>query len=249
MAFQTKTDFCGLTDITELAQLLLVRDDNENKTSETYQPQGQDGSIIATEVFGEDSAPTNSYGLKGDINLAAGKIKLNKITEVDGKKFALETITISTSGGSPVAISATCQEIEAGANDNGQCHYSVPALVLSKKHHAQILFGAFTLTGAGCSLTECAATIGGSISKDKVEGVKVSSDINSGLITVTGTVLQTGSTAPTITANTADGWVLTAPPTCANAESVYKTYTFTVTKALAKDAVTPPSNGGGSQST
>lgn len=249
MAFQAKTDFCGLSSITELAQLLLVRSDNENKTAENYQPQGQDGSIIANEVFGEDSAPSNSYGLKGDINLAAGKIKLNKITEINGKKYALESVTISTSGGSPVAISATCQEIESGASENGQCHYSVPALTILKKHHAQILFGAFTITGAGCSLTECEAVIGGSISKDKVEGVKVSSDINSGLITVTGTVLQSGSTVPTIAANTTDGWVLTAPPTCANDEAVYKTYSFTVTKALAKDVVTPPSNGGGSQST
>lgn len=207
--------------------------------------------LAGTEIYGEDSAPSNSYGLKGDISLAAGKIKLNKVKTIgDGqaaKCYALESIQIGTGAGSAPTISATCQEIEAGVSDANQCHYSVPALTLTKKHHAQILFGAFTLTGNGCTLTECAATIGGSINKDKVEGVKISSDINSGVITVTGTVLQTGATEPTLAA--ANGFVITSPLNCTNPEAAYKSYTFELQLILAKDAVTPPSNGGGSQST
>ena len=112
------------------------------------------------------------------------------------------------------------------------CHYNIPALVLSVKHHAQILFSAFTFTGSGCELTECSATAGSSVSKDKIAGLKISSDINSGVVTVTGTILQTGSTAPTVTP--ASGWVLTSPLNCTNPETAYKSYSFEVQKVLAK---------------
>lgn len=245
--FAQKIDYCGLTAITELAAALLIRDDNENGSVEKYQPNGGDGSFLGTEVFGQDSAPTNAYGLKADLNLAAGKIKLNKITTVDGKNYALESIEIATAGGSAVKISATCQEIEAGATDAAQAHCSVPALKLSKLHIAQILFDAFTLTGTGCTLTECKATIGSTINKDKVEGVKISSDINSAVITVSGTILQSGSTAPTIEAAT--GWVITQPLNRTNPESAYKSYAFELQLVLPKTQPTPPSNGGGSQTT
>ena len=253
MAFAPKIDYCGLVVATkpstqDATSPLVIRDANENVSVEKYQPNGQDGSFVGTEIFGQDSAPSNSYGLQADMNIAAGAIKLNKITTIGegatAKKYALESFEITTAAGAAPAISATCQEIEAGATDDGQCVYSVPAFTLTKKHHAQILFAAFTLEGAGCELTACSATVGGSINKDKVEGVKVSSDINSGVITVSGTVLQTGAAAPTIAA--ADGWVLTQPLNCTNPEAAYKSYTFELQKVLTKTQPTQAANGGGS---
>lgn len=241
MAFATKTDYCGLTAITELADKLVIKEDAENVSVEKYQPQGEDGSFLGTEVFGADSAPTNSYGVKGNISLAAGKIKLNKVTTIgtapNAKSYALESITITTAAGAAPTVAAVCQEIEAGAADANQCHYSLPALAFTTKQHAQILFGAFTISGTGCVLTDCSATAGGTINKDKVAGVKISSDINSGVITVSGNILQNGSTAPTITA--ADGWVVTQPPNCTNPETAYKTYAFELQKVLAKDVDAP----------
>lgn len=234
MAFAAKTDYSGLSAITSLANKLVVRDANDNDSNEKYQPQGQDGSFIATEVYGSDSAPSNSFAVKGAISVEDGDIKLNAVTTVDSKKFALESFQISTGAASEPSISATSQEIEADATDAAQCKYAVPAFTLTPKHHAQILFSAFTMTGTGCHLTQCSATVGASINKIKVAGVKVASDINSGIITVTGSILQAGATAPTITP--ADGWVLTKPPTCTNPETAYKSYSFEVQKTLTKTA-------------
>ena len=246
MAFANKTDYCGLTDVAALTTSLLVKDDAENLSVEKYQPQGQDGSFIATEVYGEDRAPTNNYALAADISVTAGAIKLNAIKSInfgttenpDNHNFALESFNITTSAGTAPSISATCQEIESTATDAAQCHYSIPAFTLTKKHHAQILFNAFTITGANCHLIDCAAAIGGSISKDKVEGVKVSSDIASGVITITGSILQSGSAKPVIAATENSGFILTQPLTCTNPEAAYKTYTFELQKMLAKDVPT-----------
>ena len=233
MAFQAKNDYCGLTAITALSSALTIRDDAENATKETYQAQGQDGSFLAIEAYGDDAAPTNSYGIKaGGFTLSAGDVSLNAITTINNKNYALESINITTAAGAAPTMSATAQLVESGAADATQCLYEVPALTVTSKQHAQILFSSFTLTGSGCSLTECSATIGGTVNKDKVAGVIIASDINSGLVTVTGTILQTGSTAPTVTPAT--GWVLTKPPTCTNPETAYKNYTFELQLPLAK---------------
>jgi len=240
MAFKEKTDYCGLSTV---SANFVVRDDNVNGSNEVYRPQGQDGSFVAVEVFGDDSAPSNSYGVKANTTLTAGAIKLNKITTVGNKPYALESVNIGTSAGSPVTLSATCQEVEAGATDAASDHYEVPALTINKSQSAQILFSAFTISGTGCELTDCAAAIACQVGKDKVAGTKIASDINSGLITVTGTILQTGATAPTLAAAT--GWTLTKPATLSpsNGETTYPTYTFEVTKALTRSAANGQSNG------
>lgn len=231
MAFKAKVDYCGLTANDALKDALLIKDDNPNESRQKYQPQGQDGSYVLTEVYGEDSSPSNNYGLKKDLSLAAGAVKLNAVTKVGGKCYALEKISIGTGASKAVTISASCKQIEADATDSAQCHYPVPALTLTRKQHAQILFGAFTVTGG--ELTECSAAIGGSVSTDKVAGVTISSDINSGVITVSGKILQTGDEKPTV--NVADGWVLTVAPSGANPETAYPEYSFEVEKILAKN--------------
>lgn len=228
MGFETKTDYCGLTSI---AETLLVRDDNENATTETYQPNGGNGEILGIEAFGDDSVPSNNYGIPSPgVSFDDGDIKLNSLTTVGGKKFALESISIQTGPSTPT-LSATSQEVEAAASANNQCVFALPAFSISSKHHAQILFGAFTLSGQGANLTACGATATCQIDKDKVEGVKIASDAISGLITVTGTILVKGSTVPTLTAAT--GWTRTRF-SCANPESQWKNYSFELVYPLTK---------------
>ena len=249
MAFAPKTDFGGLT---ALSDKIVVRDDALNGSVEKYQPQGQDGSFdMGTEVFGEDTAPSNTYGLKAPgLDLEAGVLKLNAVTMVDGKAFALESLEFETGAGTPVKISTKSKEIETGTDADVQSYYSIPALKLETKQRAQIPFGAFTLSGKGCSLTNCKCAIGGTINVDKLEGVKLSSDINSGVITITGTILRSGNVAenerPTITvaaeaATLGNGktslWILTQAPelTEKNPEGEYKSYEFEVQLPLLKD--------------
>jgi hypothetical protein len=255
MAFAPKKDRCGLSAASEKFR---VRDDELGGSVEKYQPQGADGSFsIGTEIYGEDSAPKNTYALAAPgVELEAGKLSLGSITEVDGKKFALESITVATGAGSVVTVSASSKEIEADATIERQSTYPLPAFKLTTKQIAQILFGAFTLSGKGCNLTACSATIGCTVGVDKIAGEKISSDCHAGIITVTGTILRSGKIAdhepPVITpkeeevvlieggtslgSRKTSKWVLTKPPepTEKNPETSYQTYDFEVQLPLVK---------------
>jgi hypothetical protein len=232
MAFHAKTDYCGLSALTALAGKIVVKDATDNDSVEKYQPQGADGSFVLTHVYGKDSAPANTYGVKANIGTEDGDVKLNALVTVGEKKYALESFEIGTSAGSAPTLSATCQLVEDTATDAAQCHYPVPAFALTTKQHAQDIFSAFEIAGEGCVLTECSASVGGSITKDKNAGEIIASDISQGVITVTGTILQTGDVAPTLTAK--GDFVVTAPPSCTNAETAYKTYSFELQRILAK---------------
>lgn len=255
MAFAVKIDYCGLIEATKKngTAVLKIRDHNLNGSIEKYQPTGQNGDFVGTDVYGEHIDPKNTYALKADLEVAVGGIKLNKfvsITEGEDsdavtKKYALEEVTITTKGGDPVKISASAKEIEDDATDDRQAYYWIPAFSVSTKQEAQDIFGAFKMTGAGCHLTDCEAKISCSVKPDDVEGVYISSDCNSGVITVTGKVLSTGGVVPTVTPNSENvslgnemtsNWVMTNFPklTESNPEKSAKEYSFELQLILKK---------------
>ena len=233
MAFAQKTDYSSLT--TKFDSALQVRDETENASAESYRPISNDGDIFANEVYGEDSAPSNNYALKGTLENKANDpllIGAGAVKTVGNKKFGLETLNINTSAGTPVAISASVQELESDADNTGT-RFVVPPFTVTTKHKAQDIFGAIdSITNA--TMTTLNHVIGCTITRDKIEGTKLSSDANSGLITITGTLLQkstaNNAAAPTLTV--ANGWTLTQKPTRTNPESAYPEFAFTITKAL-----------------
>lgn len=267
MAFAPKIDFSGLVEKTKSGTntILAIRDHNLNGSEEKYQPTGQDGSFIGTEIYGEDRAPSNSFGLKAKLTAAAGTIKLNSVTSInhgttqepDVHNYALASVKVETGGGSPVKISTTSKEIEARTTDDtNQCLYWLPAFVLDTKQHAQLLFGAFTLAGEGCELTKCDFEAKCNVNPDKVEGVKISSDCNSGVITMTGTILSRSGVVPTITAKSeavslgndqTSNWIVTKnpKPTENNSEATYKQYSFELELILKKAPEAQANNGSG----
>jgi len=249
MAFHIKTDYCGLIAATtpsgsSSVQCLVIRDDQENASTEVYQPNGDDGGFVGTEVYGEDSAPSNAYGLKVKITASEGSIKLGKIVSITDssvspsvtKKYALEKISISTGSAQIVTLSASSQEVESDCDSATMPYFAVPAFVLEKANIPQDIFSALSLTGSGCQFSKIDYEISCVVQKDKVEGVKISSDVNSGIITMSGTILQTGSTKPTLTidSDNEDGWVITQKPNCKNMEARYKEYDFEAQLVLEK---------------
>jgi len=108
---------------------------------------------------------------------------------------------------------------------------TLPAITLSPRHKAQILAGAFTLTGTGCNLTSCSLSVRANITRATVSGDTVAHDVSGAEIVVSGTVQQTGDTKPTIAA--AEGWELTTPQSRENPDEGYIEWTFEATKAAA----------------
>lgn len=230
MSFKTKQDYYEIADGTNV----VILSSNEGKSASNVEATGQDGSIVAHETFAETSAPSCEYAIKGDAEFSEDEetsIVFGKVTTVSSKKFALLGFSIATGGGSVPTFSANGEQVNDDAETG--CTYTVPDFTLEKKHHAQILWNAFTLTGTGCHLVTANYTGSCTITKATKEGACLTFDVSGAKIEAQITVKQCGSTAPTIAAGT--DWSVTAPLTETNPDGDYATFSATLTRYLAKD--------------
>lgn len=230
MSFKEKVDYFSLADAGNLVLVSAA----EGRTAQVVEAQGQDGSVVASEVFGETRAPSCEYKLKAAYSSAAGALKLGGVSSVTSektpRKFALVSISISTGAGAEPTLSASGEQVEDGATDG--CVYGVPAFSLETKHHAQILFGAFSVGGEGCHLTQADYGISAELAKATKDGECLAFDVTNGRIEASLTVKQCGANAPTITPG--EGWKITAPLSETNPDSDYPTFAATLVKYLAK---------------
>ena len=227
MSFKTKTEPYGIADGTAIVILSTTGGESATNTEAI----GEDGSVVANTVTGVTSAPSAELALKADIENDDGDWNLGAVTTSNTKKFALESIRISTAAGSAPKISISGKQVQADAETG--CIYPVPAFVLLKKHHAQILFSAFTLSGTGCHLISAEYVISGTINLVTKDNEVIGFDIIQGKIEVTITVKQCGTTAPTLAAGT--GFQVTSPLAESNPDAEYPTFQATLTCYLEKD--------------
>ena len=227
MAFSIKPDYFGLGANAALS----LKNSTLNKSASTAEAQNEIGDTVAMEVFGEQSAPSVTYELIADLLLSA--IKLGAVTTVDSKPFVLASVSWNTAPGSVTELQCSGEQVEAGATTANSTTITLPALSLKKWHDAQILGEAFTLTGTGCYVNACNYTATADVSKATVDGEIVAHDIQNGRIEVSVTIVQTGSTAPTLAAGT--GWEIVSPLTVDNPDEDYPTWTATLRKNLTSE--------------
>ena len=182
------------------------------------------GDIVARDLSGERISPSAVYNViaAGDLSLVLGSVNT-----VDPDVVVLLGCDISTSAASAPEVTLSGESIQTGGKASSTV--TLPAITLSPRHKAQILAGAFTLAGAGCNLTSCSLSARANITRATKSGDTVAHDVSGAEIVVSGTVQQTGATAPTIEAGS--GWELTTPKSKANPDEGYIEWTFEVTKA------------------
>ncbi len=225
MSWTNKTDYCGLADGTSI----ILKAATENRSGSYLEKTGEHGDIIATKAYGDKNAsPSNDYAIAKAKTF--GAVKLGTVTAVDSAKFMLQSISISTGSAAEPTMSATAVRVEDGATTDST--FDVPSFSVSPDDIAQFLFGAFTLSGTGCELTQCNAEISCTVGLSTVNGDPVASDPHTAHIQLSITVIQTGDVAPSVTP--AEGWDLSAPLTCADPDSDLPTWTCSVTKPIAK---------------
>ena len=226
MAFISKPDYFGLA--TSISGSLTLKASSLNKTASVAEAKDDKGDVVAEEVFGEVSAPSVTYELKADLDL--DDITLGAITTVDGTPYVLSSVSFNTAPATVPEIQCSGEQVETGATTANSTTIELPEVTLAKWHDAQILGSAFTLGGTGCYLNGCNYTVRCDVTKATVNGVIVAHDVQNGRIEVAVTIVQSSSTAPTVTA--AAGWVVTAPLTTDNPDEDYPSWTCTVTKYL-----------------
>ena len=237
-AFISKQDYFNFANDT----ITCVSSD-DGRSAEVAEATGEDGTIVASNVYGEKISPSNEYQLSRDLSASDGYVQLGSVTEVDGTYICLGSFDIGTSAGSAPTISASGEQVES-TYDEHPCMYSLPAFGLSKKHHAQILFGAFVFNKTtvsngnsvptGVHLKSASYAASCSITKGEVEGNCLTHDVTEGKIECSVELIQTGSTIPEITAGT--GWVVTSPLACSNPDADWPSWSATLTMYLSKVA-------------
>ena len=242
MAYQTPTDFFGLTST---ANKLVVQSSSENKQAALGTGHNEKGDIVAWEVFGERLSPTCTYILGADYNLAnvkCGEAKQCTATDYSTLYFVFGGITINTQAGSPPTIQVSGEEVPTSAGSHSDCTYTLTGATVKLCHHAQVLWDApleAADLGTGNYLQSANYTAGGTLSLATKDGEIVSYDITDGQRQVQATILQTGETKPTITdGNGKTTWKITSPLTCDNPDADYPTWTVTLSKYLEHDAQT-----------
>lgn len=184
------------------------------------------GDIVARDLAGERISPSGVYNViaAGDLSLVLGSVNT-----VDTDVVVLLGCDISTSAASAPEVTLSGESIQTGGTASSTV--TLPAITLSPRHKAQILAGAFTYTGTGCSLTSCSLSVRANITRATVAGDTVTHDVSGAEIVVSGTVQQIGATKPTIEA--VEGWELTKPKSKENPNEGYIEWTFEATKAAA----------------
>ena len=179
MSFQSKTDYFNIA-----GNGLVITSSEENKSSQVAQAHDEKGDIVAEEVYGETSAPACTYVLSGDV--AIGSINIGKATTGTGTKYVITSLQIDTTAGSPPSVQASGEEVPTTSHTD--CYYEVPSAAVNVCHHAQILWGAFTLSGQGCYLTQASYTASGSLTKATKDGETIAYDISDGQLQASITI-------------------------------------------------------------
>ncbi len=224
MSWETKTDYAGLA----VANKLIAKASNQNKSGQYLEKHGQNGDYVATKAFGMRSAPTTEFVVADAVSLST--IALGTVTTVDGKKYALESISFSTGADQEPTFTATSAEVASSASTKNK--FVVPTLSLSPDQIAQIPFTAFTVGGTSCELTGCSGEISCKVGTNDKNGDPLAQDVTNGHTTHTLTSAQYGEAAPTVTP--ASGWDMSAPLTVNDPDSDYPEWTCTLSKPLTK---------------
>lgn len=273
MAFKPKKDRCGIISATTPSggtSPYNIRDAQRNGSlpSEIYQEERQCGEVDF-DTYGEDGQPSNTYAVAGgEHDIPAGAVKLAAIvtvTEKDGdpqadppvpavvKNYGLASYGHGTQTSNPVTVNAAAQLLEDDVTDRQdlQAFWPLPAHHVSSHQCPQDVYGAFTLSGKGCSLRSVNDNAQVQINPDKLVGRIISTDSNTAYISVTGQILKSikipGAEDPVITPNPNDvildaerglksKWVLIKAPAPSenNPETEAPTYDFELRLPLKK---------------
>lgn len=227
MSFKAKSDYYGLS---AQAENLVLTSTTENRSAQVAEAKGENGFVVATEMYGNVSAPSCEYVAKGDVSLDS--IKIGTVTVIGEGSFCLSSLSFSTSAGAAATVSASGQQVEDGAKV--ACTCTLPAISISGLHHAQT-FGAFSIGGKGAHLTQSSLNVNGTVSTATKDGEIIAHDITDVRLEVSGTIQVSDATyaAPTVTLS--DGWVMTSPLSETNPDGDFPTYAFTATKFLTAD--------------
>lgn len=245
MSWESKPDYCGMTgnDIP-----LECKSATLNKSGQYLEKHGRTGAYATTKSFGVRAAPANTYTITGDLTISTKRLGWVSAA-IEGKKYALASISWSTGADAEPTLSASAAQVEDSATSGAAQvnKFEVPDFKISPDHVAQIpefkwsgsndFVAAFSLpttngANAGCELVECGGEISCSVKTNDKNGDPKWHDVTNGHIVVNITIAQYGEGVPTVTPGS--GWVISSPLSSDDPDSDMPTWTMSLSRPLAK---------------
>ena len=233
MAFATKTDPFGIVGSAGILECVSVTD---NKTASVAEAHDENGSFVAHEVFGEQIAPSAEYKVKKDGNISA---TLGAVTTYDTKRVVLTNLQVNTSAGGETTVSASGEEVETSTDGTCPAQFATGNIAVGVCHHARNNISDLTIGGTGCYLQSANYTYACSIGKATKDGVTIAHGVYEGYVEAQIEIIQTGSTAPTLTLANDSAWFISSPLSQTNPDADYPTWSATLRKHL---TMTTPSS-------
>ena len=233
MAFATKTDPFGLTGSSQpgygILECVAVTD---NASASLAEAHDEDGTLVAKEVYGAQIAPSADYKVKKSGTLE--DIVLGAVTTYSTKRVVLTSFSVNTSAGGETTVTASGEEVESSSDGTCPATYTIPDIAVGVCHHAKILATAFTLGGTGCYLQSANYTFACACGKATKDGTPIAHGVYEAYGEAQITIIQTGSTPPSLTAG--GNWFISSPLSQTNPDADYPTWSATLRLHLAKDS-------------
>ena len=191
MSWEAKTDYCGL--VMGNSPVLTVKSDTPNNSSSWLEKLGQNGAIAATKLYGtKNASPSNEYTIlkAGDVT-----VQIGKVTTVEGKRYALQSVTYTKTAGGEPTLNATAVRIEDTTDGVDQMFEAV-TLHVDPEETADFAIGTNPISGDDCEVTEVTTTVSGTVSPHTVNGDPVASGVHTGKVEVDIKIGQYGEDEP-----------------------------------------------------
>lgn len=203
---------------------LTINGYSENASIQVAEAKDERGDNVARDTYEALTAPSADFSIAADF--ALGGISLGALIDGDtDPDLVINGFSVDTSAGDAPSVSISSESVPTGSEEGHT--YTTPAFTLEVDHKAQILFGAFTLSGDGCHVESCNASGSCTITRAYDEnGETCAWDVSGGQIEVSVEIVQTGSTAPTFTP--AADWAAVSPLTEVEAGADYKKHSATL---------------------
>lgn len=234
MSFIAKTDPFSLSGAGKFLALVSVTD---GKSASVAEARNENGDVVATTMYGVQYSPAYEYRVAGSGNVAIpslGSVVTTTMADGTSVKLVVTGWALNTAAGSENTFSLNAESVPSGVT--AICPYvcDCGTVAVGPCMHAKSLFSAFTLGGTGCHLQSANYAGACDLGRATKDGDTIACGITNGRITASVTIIQTGSTVPTLTAGT--GWEVTSPLSCTNPDADYPTWTATLVKYLAAAA-------------
>lgn len=215
--------FNASTDIFSMGSAWKVKSCNIGKSASVAECPNNMADITHRDVYAERIAPSAEYELVQDVTELPA---LGTVVTIDGKKVAINSISIKTSKGA--AVTASVSGVQVADNATTKRTYGCGTIALTCRHRAQDIIGSTT----PATLTDATFAYTADVTVSEPKGVIENHDVSNGKLVASYTHTCGDGTEPTPATPTGTAAVVSQPVTKSSPENDYITTEYAVTKSL-----------------